>query len=253
MPTTSERTLNDPTNLHPRHDEAGDPFAPFRAADPSRPFVIAQLGQSLDGRIATVSGESKYINGAPALDHLHRMRAEVDAVIVGASTIVADDPQLTVRRVSGRNPARIVIDPSRRLKSGARWLEEDGTQRLIICAQNASAQSCTGAERLELVSSNGAIDPRLIIESLFARGFKRILIEGGAKTISVFLDAGCIDRLHLLMAPMIIGSGRNGLDLSPIAELSRALRPKTYFHALGAGEFLIDCNLRQSAQEEHQP
>ena len=104
MPTTSERMLNDPTQLDHLPDEAGDPFAPFRAADPSRPFVIAQLGQSLDGRIATISGESKYINGAPALDHLHRMRAEVDAVIVGASTIVADDPQLTVRRVERDEP-----------------------------------------------------------------------------------------------------------------------------------------------------
>ena len=154
MPTTSERILNDTANLHHRHDEAGDPFAPFRAADPSRPFVIAQLGQSLDGRIATVSGESKYINGAPALDHLHRMRAEVDAVIVGASTIVADDPQLTVRRVSGRNPARVVIDPSRRLKSGARWLEEDGTQRLIICAQDAHLEINFGPPKKELTETN---------------------------------------------------------------------------------------------------
>ena len=100
-----------------------DPFVPFRHADPARPFVVAQLGQSLDGRIATITGMSKYINGAPALDHLHRIRAEVDAVVVGASTVVADDPQLTVRRVPGRSPARVVIDPTGRLKGPAKWHE----------------------------------------------------------------------------------------------------------------------------------
>ena len=75
-----------------------------RRGDATRPFVVAQLGQSLDGRIALPSGESKYINGPAALDHLHRLRAAVDAVIVGIGTVTADDPQLTVRRVDGREP-----------------------------------------------------------------------------------------------------------------------------------------------------
>ena len=93
-----------------------DPFGPIARAPLDRPFVVAQLGQSLDGRIATVTGESRYINGSAALDHLHRLRAEVDAVVVGAGTIVADDPLLTVRRVAGKSPARVVIDPSGRIK-----------------------------------------------------------------------------------------------------------------------------------------
>ena len=76
---------------------------------------------------------------------------------------------------------------------------------------------------------------------------KKILVEGGARTISSFLDAGCIDRLHLLVAPIIIGSGRNGLDLKPIEDLTGALRPATTFHALGGNEFLIDCDLRHQA------
>jgi len=75
-------------------------------------LVIGQLGQSLDGRIATPSGKSHYITGPESLVHLHRMRAWVDAVIVGAGTVAADNPQLTVRRVEGRNPVRVVIDPS---------------------------------------------------------------------------------------------------------------------------------------------
>jgi diaminohydroxyphosphoribosylaminopyrimidine deaminase/5-amino-6-(5-phosphoribosylamino)uracil reductase len=99
----------------PTSSPARDVFAPFREAPLDRPFVVAQIGQSLDGRIATSSGESRDISGAAALDHLHRIRAHVDAVVVGRGTIVADDPKLTVRRIEGKNPARVVIDPSGRL------------------------------------------------------------------------------------------------------------------------------------------
>ena len=217
-------------------------FGPLRAAPAGRPFVVAQLGQSLDGRIATVSGESKYINGEACLDHLHRLRAEVDAVVVGASTIEADDPLLTVRRVPGRNPVRIAIDPRGRLKAGARWLNEDGTDHYVVTA--ASCVPCS--ERLIKLDTNeaGAIAPQLIIDALYAKGFKRILIEGGARTISAFIDAGCIDRLHILMAPIIIGSGRQGLDLHPIQSLNEALRPQTSTYMLQGGEVLFDCALK---------
>ena len=224
--------------------EPTDPFAPFRQADPARTFVVAQLGQSLDGRIATITGMSKYINGAPALDHLHRMRAEVDAVVVGAGTVVADDPQLTVRRVPGRSPARVVIDPTGRLKSPAKWLEIDGAPCFVVTAC-AMAPLAPGLQHIRLEAVNGAIAPRDIVAALFERGMKKILIEGGARTLSSFINAGCVDRLHLLFAPIIIGSGRNGLDLEPVSDLSGALRPQTALYQLGECEFLIDCDLRQ--------
>jgi riboflavin-specific deaminase-like protein len=236
MRPAAERIVETPTQ---------DPFAPFRRADPARPFVVAQLGQSLDGRIATITGMSKYINGAPALDHLHRIRSEVDAVVVGAGTVVADDPQLTVRRVPGRSPARVVIDPTGRLKSPAKWLEHNGVSCFVITA--CSVESLPpGLQHIRLEADHGAIAPRAIVDALFARGMKKILIEGGARTISSFIDAGCIDRLHLLFAPIIIGSGRNGLDLAPISDLSGALRPRTVLYPLGEREFLIDCDLRQT-------
>jgi riboflavin-specific deaminase-like protein len=222
-----------------------DPFVPFRHADPARPFVVAQLGQSLDGRIATISGMSKYINGAPALDHLHRIRAEVDAVVVGASTVVADDPQLTVRRVPGRSPARVVIDPTGRLRGPAKWHEADGAACFVITACTLASLP-PGLQQIRLDAQKGTIAPRAIIDALFERGMKKILIEGGAHTISAFINAGCIDRLHLLFAPIIVGSGRNGLDLAPISDLSGALRPQTTLHALGEREFLIDCDLKNS-------
>ena len=227
----------------------GDPFAAFHAADPARPFVVAQLGQSLDGRIATVSGASKYINGEPALDHLHKIRAEVDAVVVGAGTIAADDPQLTVRRVKGRSPARVVIDPAGRLRGPAKWLDTDGTPCLLVTREDAASFAIPGVEQIRLPATDAGLSPQAIIDALFTRGFRKILIEGGAKTISTFLDAGCLDRLHLLIAPIIIGSGRNGLDMKPIDDLAHALRPRTTFHVLGQNEILIDCDLRTTAGE----
>ena len=222
-------------------DEAGAAFAPLADIARDRPIVVAQLGQSLDGRIATLSGESRYINGAGGLDHLHRLRAHVDAVIVGAGTVAADDPQLTVRRAQGRNPARVVIDPAGRLEGAGRWLADDARRILVT---SVSRPPPPGAEALVLPLENGAIAPQRIIAELFARGLRRILVEGGAKTISGFIDAGAIDRLHLILACTIIGSGRAGLELKPLARLCDALKPKTDVYRLGGGDILFDCDLR---------
>lgn len=217
-------------------------FDPLRKAAPGRPFAVAQIGQSLDGRIATVSGESRYINGEPALDHLHRLRAEVDAVLVGAGTVVADDPQLNVRRCPGRSPARVVVDPRGRLATARKWLAEDGVRRLWVTG-SACHRPSGPAEHIALPACEGHIDPGAILEALFVRGLRRVLVEGGARTIASFLGAGALDRLHVLVSPVIIGSGRPGFDLPPVPELSRALRPKTDVYVLGGGDVLFDCDL----------
>lgn len=218
-------------------------FAPFRDASPERPFVVGQLGQSLDGRIATVSGESRDISGAAALDHLHRIRAHVDAVVVGAGTVIADDPQLTVRRVAGRNPARVVIDPSGRIDRKGKWLACDGARRILVTATDAATPD--GVELVKLEARGGVIPPAAIIEALHARGLRRILVEGGARTVAAFIESGRLDRLHVLVTPVIIGSGRTGLDLSPIQRLDLALRPRSDVHVLGGGDVLFDCDFSE--------
>ncbi len=225
---------------------APDVFAPFREASPDRPFVVGQLGQSLDGRIATLSGESRGISGDSALIHLHRIRAHVDAVIVGAGTITADDPRLSVREVKGVSPARVVIDPNGRIDARGKWLAEDGARRILITG--ASEPACGAAEMLRLERRDGLIPPAAIVEALFARGLKRLLVEGGARTLSAFIEARLLDRLHLLVAPIIIGSGRNGLDLSPIATLGSALRPSVQAHLLEGGDVLFDCDFSACRQ-----
>ena len=217
------------------------------AADPARPFVVAQLGQSLDGRIATRSGESRYINGAGGLDHLHRLRASVDATLVGAGTIRADDPQLTVRRCLGSNPARVIIDPHGRLDAYGRWLADDGARRVLIAAVRRPAPP--GVETLVLPAADGAIAPGAIVAALHGIGISRLLVEGGAKTISAFVDAGVVDRLHLIVSCTIIGSGRSGLDLQPLNRLCDALKPKTDIYRLDDRDILFDCDLRTAEGE----
>ena len=219
-----------------------DPCAPIRNAATDRPFVVAQLGQSLDGRVATATGESRWINGEAALDHLHRLRASVDAVIVGVGTVLADDPLLNVRRVTGQHPARVVIDPAGRLPDCARCLSHDGVTRIVIRASEQTAPP--GVEVVRLGTNGRVIPPTAIVEALFARGFKRLLVEGGARTVSQFIDAGAIDRLHVLIAPLIIGSGKTGLDLAPISKLSAAPRPQARVHVFHDGDVLFDCDLK---------
>src|SRR6201988_512405 len=118
-------------------------FGPLRAGATDDLMVVGQLGQSLDGRIATNSGHSKYINCEAGLDHLHRLRALMDAVVIGVVTALADDPRLTVRRVAGPNPARVILDPHGRLRANARVLAADGARRLVVTTPDAA---CTFPE-----------------------------------------------------------------------------------------------------------
>jgi diaminohydroxyphosphoribosylaminopyrimidine deaminase/5-amino-6-(5-phosphoribosylamino)uracil reductase len=232
-----------------RPNAAAVSLAAIRAAAPDQPYVVAQLGQSLDGRIATVSGDSRWINGANALDHLHALRAAVDAVVVGVGTVVADDPQLTVRRVAGDHPARVVIDPTGRIPDGARCFQSDGTRRYCVMATDAALPH--GVRPIVLPRNGETICPAEIVRHLFGLGLRRILIEGGSDTISRFIDAGVVDRLHVLLAPIILGSGRPGLELAPITLVAQAMRPTARVHVFPDGDVLFDCDLRPSRDDEH--
>lgn len=217
-------------------------FGPLRRGQIDDLVVVGQCGQSIDARIATASGHSHYINGEPGLIHLHRLRALVDAVVIGVGTAIADDPQLTVRRVEGPNPARVVIDPNGRLPSSARLLAADGTRRVVVSAVEAPAALPAGVEVVQLSAREGQLAPAAIVAALAARGFRRILIEGGADTVSRFVAAHCLDRLHVLVAPIILGAGRSSLTLPPIERLDEALRATMRVHNLG-GDVLLDCDL----------
>jgi diaminohydroxyphosphoribosylaminopyrimidine deaminase / 5-amino-6-(5-phosphoribosylamino)uracil reductase len=218
-------------------------FGPLVDNGRKKPFVVGQLGQSLDGRIATETGHSKYINGEPGLQHLHRLRAVCDAVIVGIGTAIADDPMLNVRLCEGTNPARVVIDPRGRLPISAKLLRNDGTRRIIITASETSVSVPADVEVIRLPrEADGRLSPRSMVAALHARGLSRMLLEGGAHTISGFIAKGALDRLHMIVAPVIVGSGQPGLALPPINLIDEAIRPPTTPHMVG-GEVIFDCDL----------
>jgi riboflavin-specific deaminase-like protein len=225
--------------------EAGDPlvlkvYLPLVEAIAEGPLTLAQIGQSLDGRSATESGHSHFINGPGGLDHLHRLRALSDAVVVGAGTVAADDPRLTTRRVAGPSPVRVVLDPRRRLPRQRRVF--DGTVPTLTLVADGDGRSLVhDPDALPVAPApTGALPPAAILEALRRRGLNTVLIEGGSRTLSAFFAEGCIDRLHILVAPLLLGSGRPALALPVIERVEDGLRPQVAVHSLGT-DTLFDC------------
>jgi diaminohydroxyphosphoribosylaminopyrimidine deaminase/5-amino-6-(5-phosphoribosylamino)uracil reductase len=227
---------------HPLPQAWADVFGPLRKGTVDDLMIVGQIGQSLDGRIATESGHSKYVNGPAGLVHLHQLRALVDAVVVGVGTAIADDPQLTVRQVTGPQPVRVVIDPKGRLCAHARMFADNGVRRLLITAQGTRYAPPSGVEIIALPTADGQIAPSAILAALAGCGMRRILIEGGANTVSRFLAAGCLDRLHVMVAPIILGAGGPGLMLPPLERADQALRMPICVHKIG-DDVLFDCDL----------
>jgi riboflavin-specific deaminase-like protein len=215
-------------------------YAPLAGPRDGAPFCFAQVGQSLDGRVATVSGDAREVSGPHGLRHLHRCRALADAVVVGVRTALTDDPRLTVRLVEGPSPARVVVDPRGRMPNDAAVLAADGARRLVV--QAVATRRPAGVEVVALPAQDGWIDPAAIRAALAACGLPRVLVEGGGVTIAGFLEAGLLDRLHVAIAPVIIGAGPSGLRTAPIARLSDALRPETRVYGLET-DVVFDCAL----------
>jgi riboflavin-specific deaminase-like protein len=217
-----------------------DLFAPLRGTGGT--MVIGQIGQSLDGRIATESGHSHYINGPAGILHLHRLRSLVDAVVIGVGTAIADDPRLTVRHCEGPQPARVVLDPKGRLGAGAKVFGGADAQRILVTVEDTRCAPPAGVEVVALPAPDGRIAPHDVLTALAARGLRRILVEGGAETVSRFLAANCLDRLHVMVAPIILGSGRPGFVLPAIERCDQALRPPMRTFSLD-GDTLFDIDL----------
>jgi diaminohydroxyphosphoribosylaminopyrimidine deaminase/5-amino-6-(5-phosphoribosylamino)uracil reductase len=241
--------------LPPAHplQSALDLYLPICSATTARPIAVGHLGQSLDAFIATHSGDSQFVTGSANIVHLHRMRALSDAVIVGSGTVAADNPQLTTRHVEGPNPLRVVFDPARRVGLDPKYrVFDDATARtLYFCARELIRPDETHFGTAEIISIDED-DPRsdAALAAVFAHlrrsGCPRIFIEGGGVTVSAFMQAELLDRLHVAIAPLIIGDGRPAIRLAPQQKLRDCRRPQYRVFRMG-GDMLFDCDLHSEA------
>ncbi len=193
----------------------------------NKKLVIAQIGQSIDGRIALNNGNSHYINNSKSIIYLHCLRSISDAIIVGSNTIKKDDPLLTTRKINGANPKRIIIDGSLSLNNKYK-IFNDGNENIIFTKSNKNIR-LNNSTIIRLKEKNFTKNFIMQIKKL---KYKKILVEGGSKTISELINNKYIDILQFMIAPILIGSGINSLNLKEISNLNKAIRPKHNFNEL---------------------
>jgi diaminohydroxyphosphoribosylaminopyrimidine deaminase/5-amino-6-(5-phosphoribosylamino)uracil reductase len=197
-----------------------------------RPFVALKLASSLDGRIATARGESRWISGASARTLVHRMRAQSDAVMVGSGTALADDPELTARRGARvvRRPVRVLVDSELRLPPDARLYRGAEGRTWVLCSTGAAASRArrverTGARLIRVARRRGHLDLRRGLRLLAEAGLTEVLVEGGAELAAALLRDGLVDEVHWFVSPRLIGGdGKPALGALGVAALARARR-----------------------------
>ncbi len=229
-----------------------DLYSPLFPANTADPLAVAHLGQSIDARIATQSGDSCFVTGPENIVHLHRMRALCDAVIVGAGTVDADNPRLTTRLVQGPNPVRIVIDPERRISPEVGVFNDGAACTLLVCAADRVTARDSDQAVIGLPRRNHGLCLPTLMSALQHRGLRNLFIEGGGVTVSRWMTAGLLKRLHVTVAPVFIGEGRASLGLPPATAMASCLRPDCRVFRLGK-DLLWDFDLSGDHPSESKP
>ncbi len=236
---------------------------PFRKlARTGRPWVMFKSAMTLDGKVATRSGDSKWISGESSRRRAHRWRLECDAVAVGIGTALADDPQLTARDIEGRaglnvlpgrQPRRIVFDSLGRVPLDAQLVSDDRGAPLIIVVSRAAPRSATDAlatHGAEVVVASGEHEPARVrdaLDQLGAAGITSILLEGGPHLAGAFLDAGEIDEIRLFLAPLILGgrTARDPLEGEGVDAISDAVRATDLTCERVGDDLLVSARLKE--------
>ncbi|MDD4859036.1 MAG: bifunctional diaminohydroxyphosphoribosylaminopyrimidine deaminase/5-amino-6-(5-phosphoribosylamino)uracil reductase RibD [Dehalococcoidales bacterium] len=197
--------------------------------DKGMPLVTVKLAQTIDGRIATATGDSKWISSDESRRLAHKLRATHDAVMVGMGTVLADDPELTVRLVKGRNPARIILDSQLRIPLTAKVIAGREAPMIVATTIKADNKKATclrdaGVEVLTVSEDGqGRVDMMQLLKVLGQRGISSLLVEGGAETVTTLLRLNLVDRLVVFIAPRIMGKGIDAVGDLGVKEVSKTL------------------------------
>jgi riboflavin-specific deaminase-like protein len=204
-------------------------FLPYYARKLNKTFVVTHFAQSLDGRIASISGDSKWIGNQQNLIHAHRMRALLDGIIVGAKTLEADNPRLTVRHVEGENPCKIIIGGDKLELDDYRVSKDE---IIIFCQNHKNSDENFIIHQLEKDKNYFKTSDMLRI--LYQKGIHSVYIEGGSITTSTFLSQHSVDQVQIHFAPIILGSGITGFNFKGVEALKEGIHFKSFrFHPVG--------------------
>lgn len=214
-----------------------------------RPFTVLKLALSLDGRIATARGDSRWISCPQSRALVHRWRAECDAVMIGGATVRADNPRLTCRIKGGRDPARVIVDGALRSPPAARVFQQRSRSitLLVTTADNLRrARRRYRAARVEFLAAagrGGRIALGEVMRQLAARGWSKVMIEGGARLAAWALEDAVVDRVAFFVAPLIIGGGRPAVDGLRLGTVSEAIALKNLSARQVGTDWLLEGDL----------
>ena len=221
-------------------EEAGEMYEAFaKHVNTGLPFVTTKFAMSLDGKIATHTGDSKWVTGPLARSHVQEMRKACDAIMVGVNTVLLDNPRLTSRDGNGRllpsQPLRVILDSKARTPTDARLLNEPGLTLIAVTRSATDDRTAAlreaGAEVLQLPETvEGMVDPCALLQALGARGVVSLLVEGGGALLGSLFDLGMVDKVAAFIAPKIIGGisapspvgGNGSVSMSQVIDVERA-------------------------------
>ena len=204
---------------------ARDFYAPyFKFITTGIPFVTVKFAQSIDGRIATATGHSRWISSPESLKFAHKLRAINDAILVGSNTLKSDDPLLTTRLVKGRNPIRIVLSKSGKIELKSKMFKDNAARNIIATSRDSRLKRVINGDIIYLKRQSDSVSLKELLKKLGKIGIMTLLIEGGAETVTSFLKQKLVDKIYICMAPIMIGNGINSIGDLGIKKISGALK-----------------------------
>ena len=216
----------------------------FKYMKTKRPFVLVKSAMSLDGKIATSTGNSKYITSTVARKYVHQLRSEYDAVMIGSNTVIKDDPELTVRLVKGNNPIKIIVDTNLKIPLNAKVFN-DTTRLIIASSKNAPKKKINeimqkGAKIILTESKNGKVDLNQLIKELGKLEITSVMIEGGAELNSEAIKSGIVDKVLFFIAPGIIGKGLNAIGDLGVTTVNKSIKLKRIISQRVGRDILVE-------------